>query len=165
MEAVTPSGFTAINGRKLTPPGGYNVLPPEHPPTESSAHASHHRSILSLDQILNDPDVPADSVSDHEHTLNIDDFMAQSVEYDTDTITLKPTSDVDDQESSSSTEDEPKYSYSIVKGEAREMFGDKQPDFCVKHSKNEASRDVLDVDSDIIVEMKFRQWDGNSYGY
>lgn len=165
LEAMASSGFTAINGRRHTTSGGYDTLPPKNVFTDPDPRDSPEHSEGLFDQLINQFTVPDNAITSHDHPSNTADLVVRSVEAESDTIALRATSDVDDESSLSSFEDaNPKYSYKTVKGEAEQMF-EKQPDFCVKNSKNETTREVLDVESDTVVTMKFRRWQGQSYGY
>lgn len=177
MDASTTSGFTAINGRKPTPPGGYDVLPPNHElPTFDAQLTS------ALDEVLNDSefvrsssfghDEPDDTGVTRSSTIDNDAPLAKanviepSIEDDIDTITLKIATDADDSMIASGSEEDSAYSYLSVKNEALVLFHDEQPDFCVKNSKKEMTRDVRDNSSNEVVQMKFRWWDDDAaYGY
>lgn len=167
LEAMIPSGFTAINSKRLTPPGRYNLLPPEDLYSDASGHSSHRRSTIPPldDDYLDDGGASQDAFPDHNQALDEDEFIKPSIEYDTDTTAAKVTSDSADLELTSSDENHSRYSYSIVKGEAREMFDGEQPEFCVKNSRSEKTRYALDAHSDTPVEMRFCQWEGQAYGY
>lgn len=166
MENVVPSGFTAINARKFTPPGGYDTLPPQNVFTDPEPRDSPDHSDGVFDQMINEFTVSDNSIALQDQPSNTAELVVKSVEADSDTIALRPTSDMGDDESMGSSEDVyGKYSYETVKKEARQMFDDEQPDFCVKNSKNDATREVLDVASDTVVMMKFRRWKGQPYGY
>lgn len=163
---VHPSAFTATNSCRPTAPGRYNVLPPASTFSQSSAHTSRHRTGAQFDQILTEVDSPEDATLNDDHILNIDDFIIPSVEDDTDdSVTVGNTPDPKHRSPADNAKPVPAYSYKSTRDEARRIFGSKQPDFCVKNSKNEKTRSVLDTQSKKTVVMRFRRWNNKSYGY
>lgn len=157
-------------------------MPPEYRLPELSANELDDETILTFDDIMNEPEFTRNStldrdhlreprsiptsMPDHDQRLDKDDLVEPSVEEDMETIALRIPSDVDEAATSSEHEKNITYSYSQVKKEALELYHDDQPDFCVKNAKKETTRDVRDNASDEIVEMNFRWWDGGAtYGY
>lgn len=164
MEPVVHTGFTAINQPDPPLPGRYDVLPPESPFRETSVHhaCSTTNGMLDENDVLGDS--PLDDIGSFDEQ-EMGKFIKESIEHDEDTITIRPTPDIDGDTSSIDDKVDSEYSYSAIKSEACKEYGENKPDFCVMNSKNEKIRPVLDALSEEIVKMKFCHWQLESYGY
>lgn len=174
MEATRPSGFTAINDRKLTPPPRYNVLPPERY-SETLSYGFSEGTGSAFDEALKDVglrqedfpgvDLPRSSLADEAEPSAKQTPIKRSVESDTDTVAVRIPSDMADLDTWSDSDDGSEYSYTNTRRQALELFEHEQPDFCIKNPKKELTRDVRDAFSGTIVEMQFRWWEDALYGY